>query len=1354
RWKRFHGESPLEIARNRYHSGLVSLLSNPTRPPLSPLIAASLTTLNRVKLMVVGRAAVGKTTLVRTLFGKQLDASIPSTDGIDLGLFRAGGIEFMIWDFGGQKVYRYTHQLFLSSHAVYLVLFKVSDPVSESLKEVRFWLNSISARIPNSVVLLVGTHADKTDARVAQRRATELSQTIVRENPSLLHAGQQVHLISAYAAAQPAFKGLLEAIIVAGKSMKFPAPKYFASALLSLNGLSLSPPVIELRHAIACLQEVGNSEFQILKLLDAFHILGLILVFRNEELHSRGVIVLRPQWIARLMATIVTTRHNFVSRDSGVLLHSVLVNQLWTSHDDFPPEHHRNLVDLLVQLDIFFPVGHTEEDKGYFVPCMLREEALDVGFYLPCQLSDAALQLHRVMELECAVPISVIPPIMVELMGCGEMRARWQQGCVVQIPASQPGVDDTVWLQVWRSGGRKIELKMWGESTQTVTQWLQRVCSRIDGRLKEFYHVGYRTLIPCRGCLSNDSSSDGHFDLLQLRAEVLQSHTEASCQPDERHNFRLDVMVPDLLFLDLSSPGFVLPFESLEEICELGQGAFGKVLKMTAPVHKVRNSQRPSTSTFPSGSSRPMADDQSAPSTPSSTPPTPTAEPTVVAVKFIGEVKRTKQRSVGNFFQEFKHEVYLMSSLEDPNLVKLIGICLPPKLAMVMEVVEGGDLCGQLHDPFRLKSPVFGLAESISAAFSNFNMNMTFRYVFLNRHKLTGPDREQLEGRIVGLMAKPRADAIGWIQEQFDQNSRASDFIRLTNANPVTDLRVTARQLEQLGVPRPPVLETLGDGALEKARRAFREWKASVNMCGASGLVGHIESWEHRFFEGVEELAGMWSADASFNDFKRMGQKMKEIEDGIERLSRDQSVMVAPVDEALRLKLAIDIARGMVCLHELNPPIVHRDLKTPNVFLTRSLVDFPSLESGDESWGTPLAKVGDFGLSLLGLQSQFFQIRNREEDDPLLNFNATWAAPELLSGGKYSTPVDVYSMGIVLWELLLRQYPFQGISIPRIATEVIAGRRPAVPAAMAKDPNLREYSALMMRCWHQKPARRPSMREVYDSLRNICQARCPILAAKLMPPPAPREVVSRRNHDSHEQETAPVVTLHTFAAPVSSRAQTPQVACMLAPLKQQEVLWLGLESGHLAMVDCQLGEPQRQVLHWIQCCNCDRHQQRVTAISHLCRNSDDEGTIWTGSEDGSIHVWSPQLQSLEEIYDANTLKGRLKYRSRRFFIERVVDCWMECEHGALTWFEKRHDRTPTRVLPLKSIRSVFMADPHTLSLVDSSGKTHEFLQPEDDQGYCGVTEWHRVPNNIMSLRASSPRGITRLAGQRQSQQAI
>src|SRR3989338_6390143 len=155
---------------------------------------------------------------------------------------------------------------------------------------------------------------------------------------------------------------------------------------------------------------------------------------------------------------------------------------------------------------------------------------------------------------------------------------------------------------------------------------------------------------------------------------------------------------------------------------------------------------------------------------------------------------------------------------------------------------------------------------------------------------------------------------------------------------------------------------------------------------GVLGLVEAIEIWEQRFFKGVEELYDMQVAHASGNDNRRIVEgRMKEIEDGIQNLSQEQALVVAPVDEPLRLKLAIDIARGMVHLHELNPPIVHRDLKTPNIFLTRSLINYPSLKNDVESWRTPLAKAGDFGMSLLSLQSQSFQICDRAEQDPLLS---------------------------------------------------------------------------------------------------------------------------------------------------------------------------------------------------------------------------------------------------------------------------------------------------------------------------------------------------------------------------------
>ena len=95
-------------------------------------------TLREVKCMFTGHAAVGKTTLIRVLRGDNDQADPLSTDGIDLGSIQLNDdVTLHTWDFGGQEVYHYTHQLFLSENAVYLVLFRLNEPARRSLKQVR-----------------------------------------------------------------------------------------------------------------------------------------------------------------------------------------------------------------------------------------------------------------------------------------------------------------------------------------------------------------------------------------------------------------------------------------------------------------------------------------------------------------------------------------------------------------------------------------------------------------------------------------------------------------------------------------------------------------------------------------------------------------------------------------------------------------------------------------------------------------------------------------------------------------------------------------------------------------------------------------------------------------------------------------------------------------------------------------------------------------------------------------------------------------------------------------------------------------------------------------------------------------
>ena len=102
----------------------------------------------------------------------------------------------------------------------------------------------------------------------------------------------------------------------------------------------------------------------------------------------------------------------------------------------------------------------------------------------------------------------------------------------------------------------------------------------------------------------------------------------------------------------------------------------------------------------------------------------------------------------------------------------------------------------------------------------------------------------------------------------------------------------------------------------------------------------------------------------------------------------------------------------MSYLHSLNPPLLHRDLKTPNIFLRKPLLGgIPDDVAASEH----MAKIGDFGLSshfFQDYQSSLTKAGNIRESNknPTMDLNPRWAAPEILMGSPYSTKCDVYAM--------------------------------------------------------------------------------------------------------------------------------------------------------------------------------------------------------------------------------------------------------------------------------------------------------------------------------------------------------
>ncbi|KAL9230415.1 hypothetical protein vseg_005769 [Gypsophila vaccaria] len=148
---------------------------------------------------------------------------------------------------------------------------------------------------------------------------------------------------------------------------------------------------------------------------------------------------------------------------------------------------------------------------------------------------------------------------------------------------------------------------------------------------------------------------------------------------------------------------------------------------------------------------------------------------------------------------------------------------------------------------------------------------------------------------------------------------------------------------------------------------------------------------------------------------------------------------------------ALDVARGMEYVHGLG--LIHRDLKSDNllIFADKSI------------------KIADFGVARIEVQTEGMTPETG---------TYRWMAPEMIQHRKYTQKVDVYSFGIVLWELITGMLPFQHMTAVQAAFAVVnKGVRPTIPSDCL--PVLGE---IMSRCWDPNPDFRPPFCDVVKML--------------------------------------------------------------------------------------------------------------------------------------------------------------------------------------------------------------------------------------------------------------------------------
>ena len=161
-------------------------------------------------------------------------------------------------------------------------------------------------------------------------------------------------------------------------------------------------------------------------------------------------------------------------------------------------------------------------------------------------------------------------------------------------------------------------------------------------------------------------------------------------------------------------------------------------------------------------------------------------------------------------------------------------------------------------------------------------------------------------------------------------------------------------------------------------------------------------------------------------------------------------------DDTKRLIAIFGIAAGMAYLHKHS--ILHNDLKPSNILL-------------DERF---YPKIADFGFSQNEMATEWLS-----SESITIKGTPSYVAPEIWSDQKYSKASDVYSFGILLYELVFMKRAFQGLKPVQIGFKVSQNDRPYLPFLTTN-----VYKSLIKKCWAQNPENRPTFNEILNELKK------------------------------------------------------------------------------------------------------------------------------------------------------------------------------------------------------------------------------------------------------------------------------
>lgn len=321
-------------------------------------------TLSEAKLILIGEGEVGKTCLMDALLGKRWQEH-PSTHGIEIQQFKIidqstkKEITFNGWDFGGQRIYRPTHQLFFSAPAVYLVVWKPRE--GSQAGQIKEWIQLIKRREPSAKILVVATHGGPLQSQpdVDRQELWDLfgKETIV-----------DFLSVDSKPDEQGNRKGIENLkISIAKIAAKLPevgrtVPANFIEVLEALRNKGV--PYLPLKEVLAICRAHNMEDETASLFLSISHQLGHLTHYENN-LNLRDIVILHPDWLATAISYVLEDKE---TRDAHGLVKFSRLSQLWNNPNrpegnQYDKSLHYIFLRLMEYFDISYRVAGLSKDN-------------------------------------------------------------------------------------------------------------------------------------------------------------------------------------------------------------------------------------------------------------------------------------------------------------------------------------------------------------------------------------------------------------------------------------------------------------------------------------------------------------------------------------------------------------------------------------------------------------------------------------------------------------------------------------------------------------------------------------------------------------------------------------------------------------------------------------------------------------------------------------------------------------------------------------------------------------------------------------------------------------------------------